>query len=196
MKTLTPVRIAVLVAVAPCSCSAAPATQSAGTSAGAVARADSQWSRRSEPKMDSMMIQTLEQTLGAGQGADQSDAEVLWRLARAYWWKQSRHSKRHSRRTPTMPEPVISWPSCSISCRGRLFRLATGREQWRRLESRSGWIRYHRLTILSWDRLWLPRSSAQKPGRRSTTSWPWSPVQRIRKGSGLIRTKPEPSSRL
>lgn len=40
--------------------------------------------------MDSMMIQTLEQALGTGQGADQPGADVLWRLARAYWWKATR----------------------------------------------------------------------------------------------------------
>lgn len=90
MRTLAPVWITVLVTVAACICPAAPASQSTWAGAGAIARADSQWSRRSEPKMDSMMIQTLEQKLGAGQGADQSDAEVLWRLARAYWWKATR----------------------------------------------------------------------------------------------------------
>ncbi len=90
MSTLAPVWIAVLVTVAVCSCPVAPASQSTRESAGMTARANSQWSRRSEPKMDSMMIQMLEQALRAGQGADQSDAEVLWRLARAYWWKATR----------------------------------------------------------------------------------------------------------
>lgn len=38
--------------------------------------------------MDSAMIQTLEQALDAGQ----SDADILWRLARAYWWKAVRRT--------------------------------------------------------------------------------------------------------
>lgn len=90
MRTLAPVWVAMLLTVVACSCLAAPASQGTRASAGTIARADSQWSRRSEPKMDGMMIQTLEQALGAGQGADQADAEVLWRLARAYWWKATR----------------------------------------------------------------------------------------------------------
>ena len=90
VKTLARVWIAVLAAVAVCGCPAAPVPPNARAGAAAVARADSQWSRRAEPRMDSMMIQTLEQALGTGQGADQPGADVLWRLARAYWWKATR----------------------------------------------------------------------------------------------------------
>lgn len=81
--------VVVLTIMVACCCLASPASAAspgARTSAGAVAKADSQWSRRAEPRMDSVMIQTLEQALGAGQ----SDADVLWRLARAYWWKATR----------------------------------------------------------------------------------------------------------
>lgn len=67
-------------------CLAMLMSPTARTSMSTVARADMQWSRRSEPKMDSAMIQTLERALDV----DQSNADILWRLARAYWWKAVR----------------------------------------------------------------------------------------------------------
>lgn len=54
-----------------------------------IAAADSHWSRRSQSGMTEALLQNLEEA-----DRDYPDqGEVLWRLARAYWWKSTRFAK-------------------------------------------------------------------------------------------------------
>ncbi|MEA4884623.1 MAG: tetratricopeptide repeat protein [Clostridia bacterium] len=49
----------------------------------AIAAADLRWTKRTDPKEADQLITMLEET----DRESPMDAEVLWRLARAYWWK-------------------------------------------------------------------------------------------------------------